>query len=56
MVDPLNGDIYVADTYGGGVVLIYASNANGNVAPTATLTSYAFCNTVGIALDANANI
>ncbi len=61
-LDPRNGDIYVANGFGGpsqmGTVTIYAPNANGNVAPIGTIagTNTGLAEPVGLVLDAGGNI
>ena len=64
-LDPVNGDIYVANYYGpgsesAGSVTAYAPGSNGNVAPIANIGgSYTMLDTYtpnGIALDAGGNI
>jgi DNA-binding beta-propeller fold protein YncE len=56
-LDPVNGDIYIANTNGKSVT-VYASNANGNVAPAATISGSLtkLFAPWGIALDSDGNI
>jgi hypothetical protein len=61
-LDPVNGDIYVANDYGGasgsGSVTSYAPGSNGNVSPTSTITgtNTGLLTPFGLALDASGNI
>jgi len=61
-LDPVNGDIYVANSNGGpsdrGTVTIYAPGSNGNVAPIGTIAGAAtgLDGPGGLTLDQNGNI
>jgi len=61
-LDPVNGDIYVANASGGssstGSITIYSSTANGNVAPIGVIagSSTGLSSPAGLTLDASGNI
>lgn len=61
-LNPVNGDIYVANTGGGasddGTITVYAPGSYGNVAPIATIAGYStgLSSPEGLVLDASGNI
>lgn len=61
-VDPVNGDIYVANGFGGsttaGSITVYAPGSNGNVPPLAEISgsSTGLKEPAGLALDASGDI